>query len=69
MKNVGSTDKIIRVVAALGFISLYFFTAAPVSYLSVVGLILLFTIVTGFCPLYKIVGLNTCPLKIQAKNK
>jgi hypothetical protein len=62
MYNVGRIDAALRTLAGLGF----FVTAAAVSarpFLSVaavaVGLVLLGTGVTRFCPLYTILGMNT----------
>lgn len=64
--NMGSADRIIRVILALVFGALYF-TGNVTETLSIVLLVLggvfLATSAIGFCPLYKIVGLNTCPKK------
>jgi len=62
-KNVGSIDKIIRLIIAI--VAVYFgykggFEAAWYGYLLyAVGAILLFTILTSSCPLYSIVGAST----------
>jgi len=62
-KNVGSIDKIIRLIIAI--VAIYFayaggLEAAWAGYvLYAVGAILLFTILTGSCPLYSIVGAST----------
>ncbi len=62
-KNVGSIDKVIRLIIAI--VAIYFayaggLEAAWAGYvLYAVGAILLFTILTGSCPLYSIVGANT----------
>jgi hypothetical protein len=59
-KNVGSIDKIIRLIIAV--VAVYFaykggFEAAWAGYvLYAVGAIMLFTILTSSCPLYSIVG-------------
>ncbi|MCB0261678.1 MAG: DUF2892 domain-containing protein [Calditrichaeota bacterium] len=58
--NVGSIDKIIRVVAGLGIIGAGFYMG---SWWGAVGLVPLLTASMGFCPLYKIIGVNTCPLE------
>jgi hypothetical protein len=65
-KNMGSTDKIIRVILALVFGALYFtetVTGTLGIVLLVLGGVFLATSAISFCPLYKIVGLNTCPRK------
>lgn len=65
-QNVGSADRVIRIVLAALFAVLYFTktvegTAGMV--LLVLGGIFLATSVISFCPLYAIFGINTCPKK------
>ncbi len=63
-KNVGSFDKILRVVIAI--IAAYFaykggFEATWVEYvLWAVAIIMLLTTLMGSCPLYSIFGMNSC---------
>jgi membrane protein implicated in regulation of membrane protease activity len=61
MKNVGGIDKTLRIIAGLILLSLVFI--GPQTVWGWVGLVPLFTGVFGLCPLYKILGLNTCPMK------
>ena len=63
-KNVGNVDRIIRIVLALIMGILYFTGTVG----GTVGLILLvlagvfvLTSLVSYCPLYSLVGLNTCP--------
>ena len=65
-KNVGNADRIIRVILAAVFAVLYFTGIVP----GTVGLVLValsgifvLTSLISFCPIYAIVGLNTCPAK------
>ncbi|RIW17552.1 DUF2892 domain-containing protein [Algoriphagus lacus] len=63
-KNVGSTDKIIRLVIALVLAWLYY--AGTISgtwgiVALVVAVIFLVTSMVNFCPLYAILGLNSAP--------
>ncbi|HSR39236.1 MAG TPA: DUF2892 domain-containing protein [Phnomibacter sp.] len=65
-KNVGSVDRVVRIVLAALFAVLYFTktvegTAGMV--LLVLGGIFLATSFISFCPLYAIFGINTCPKK------
>jgi hypothetical protein len=54
--NVGSTDRIIRVVAGLGIaIGGVVFE----SYWGIIGVVLLATAIFRFCPLYLLLGINT----------
>jgi hypothetical protein len=64
--NVGSMDKVIRIVLALIFAGLYFpgtVTGTLGLVLVILGGVFLVTALVGFCPLYAMVGLNTCPVK------
>lgn len=65
-KNMGNTDRIIRVIAAIVFSVLYFtgtVTGTPGLVLVVLGAIFLATSFISFCPLYTLVGVNTCEKK------
>lgn len=69
-KNVGSTDKIIRIVLAIVFAAL-FFTGTVTGVLGyallALGAIFVLTSLVGFCPIYAIVGMSTCPLEQKGK--
>ncbi len=55
--NVGSADRVVRVVLGLGLLSLtYAGPATPWGYLGVVPLL---TAVVGTCPLYTVLGWST----------
>lgn len=66
-KNVGNIDKLIRIILAL--VITYFaytgtFTAAWQAYaLWAVAIVLLLTALTSRCPLFSIIGVNTCKVK------
>lgn len=60
MTNEGTIDRAVRIVLGLGLLSLAFI--GPQSPLGYIGLVPLLTGLIGFCPLYKLVGLSTCPL-------
>lgn len=62
-KNVGSVDKVLRIVVGLGLLSLLFVLEAPMKYLGLIGLVPLATSLMGWCPLYTLIGLNTCKVK------
>jgi hypothetical protein len=61
-KNMGNTDKIIRVLVALAIIALYFTHQISGTW-AIVGLILsgifILTGFIGFCPLYLPFGIST----------
>lgn len=65
-KNMGSADKIIRVILALIFSALYISgTVEGVLGMVLLGLgaIFILTSVVSFCPLYIPFGLSTCKTK------
>jgi hypothetical protein len=59
MKNAGTLDRIVRIALGTSLLSLAF--VGPESPFGYIGAIPLLTGLVGFCPLYRIVGLNTCP--------
>lgn len=59
--NVGGIDKILRIVVGLILITL-----AATSMIGVwgwIGVVPLLTGLFGTCPLYSVLGMNTCPMK------
>lgn len=61
-KNLGSTDRVIRVVIATMFVALYFTgIIAGIVGLALIALsgIFILTSLVGFCPLYFPFGINT----------
>jgi hypothetical protein len=62
-KNVGSVDRIARIVVGLALLSLIFFLEGNARWWGLVGLVPLLTGLFSTCPLYSLLGLNTCPLK------
>jgi xanthosine utilization system XapX-like protein len=61
-KNVGMTDRIVRIVLGLILIIVFAlnYIPSPWSYLvALIGLILLVTGAVGTCGLYSVIGLNT----------
>lgn len=63
-KNVGSVDRILRIVVGLIVLSLFFiYPEASWRYLALVGIVPLLTGLFSTCPLYSILGISTCPMK------
>ncbi|MCF6232001.1 MAG: DUF2892 domain-containing protein [Rhodobacteraceae bacterium] len=60
-RNEGNLDRILRVILGLVLISLVF--VGPMTSWGWVGLVPLITGLVGSCPIYSILGLNTCPMK------
>ena len=64
MMNEGTLDRTIRVILGLGLIALVF--VGPQSPFGWIGVVPLATGLAGFCPLYRLLGLNTCPMQKKA---
>ncbi len=65
-KNMGSADRVIRILLAAVFAVLYFTGVVPGTIglvLVILGAVFVLTSLVSFCPLYAIVGLSTCPTK------
>ncbi len=65
-KNMGAADRIIRILLAAVFAVLYFTGTVTGTFglvLLILGGVFLLTSIISFCPLYTLVGLNTCPAK------
>jgi hypothetical protein len=65
-KNMGSTDKIIRLIVAVVFAILYFTNTVTGTFgliLLVLGAVFVLTSLISFCPLYLPFGINTCSTK------
>ncbi|MBP7512088.1 MAG: DUF2892 domain-containing protein [Bacteroidia bacterium] len=64
--NMGGADRIIRVILAVVFAVLFFTGTVTGTFgvvLLVLGGVFLATSVISFCPLYTLVGMNTCKTK------
>jgi len=57
-RNVTTIDRAFRLVIGILILGLYSALDAPWRYLTLVGLIPLGSAVTGFCPLYALLGWN-----------
>jgi hypothetical protein len=60
-RNSGSIDRAIRILVGLALLALVFF--GPQTPWGWIGLVPLITGLVGFCPLYRVLGINTCGLK------
>jgi hypothetical protein len=57
--NVGSADRLIRIVVGIALISLFFVLEGNARWLGLIGVVLIATALISFCPLYKILGLSS----------
>jgi membrane protein YdbS with pleckstrin-like domain len=63
-KNVGTVDRAMRalvgILALAGAFALGWFSGWMVWAAAVVGVIMLVTAAVGMCPIYRLLGINTC---------
>lgn len=65
-RNMGNTDRVIRLAIALIIASLYFAKVISGTWgivLLILAGIFVLTSLVGFCPLYLLFGINTCKTK------
>ena len=60
MKNEGKIDRTLRVLVGLALLSLTM--VGPQSLWGLIGIVPLLTELVGYCPLYQVLGINTCPV-------
>ncbi|MCD2259591.1 YgaP family membrane protein [Psychroserpens luteolus] len=66
--NVGTSDKVIRIALAIVIGVLYFADIISGTWSYVLlgfAFILILTSVMSFCPIYKLLGINSCSLKTK----
>ncbi|MBN8863718.1 MAG: DUF2892 domain-containing protein [Sphingobacteriales bacterium] len=65
-KNMGNADRIVRILIAAVLAGLYFggiLTGTLGLILVIVAGVFLLTSLVGVCPLYSLIGVNSCPRK------
>lgn len=60
-KNEGNIDRILRITAGVVLVGLA--ATGTVGMWGWIGIVPLATGAIGWCPLYTVLGLNTCPMK------
>lgn len=61
LRNVGGIDRILRIIVGLVLIGLA--ATGTVGLWGWIGVVPLVTGLVGTCPAYKLLGMNTCPMK------
>ena len=61
--NVGGIDRTLRIVAGLVLLSLFFLLEGNARYWGLIGIVPILTGFFRFCPVYPLLGINTCPMK------
>lgn len=62
--NVGGMDRVVRILAGLALLAAFFlYPDASWRYLTLLGVVPLFTGLFGTCPLYSLFGISSCPVR------
>ena len=61
--NEGTVDRVLRVLVGLAVLSLVFI--GPKTPFAWLGLVPLLTGLVGYCPVYALLGIRTCPAKLK----
>jgi hypothetical protein len=66
--NVGSIDRVLRVIVGIGLLSVMFVLEGSARWFGLIGVIPLGTALIGYCPLYSILGVSTCRIGGREKH-
>jgi len=69
MHNVGKIDRVIRLIIAITLSVLYFTKVLESSFFLFLSMLLVFTSLRRCCPLYAVLGLGTCGIKIEETDR
>lgn len=67
-RNLGAIERAIRAVLGVGLVGTGFLANLPgwaTAVVYLVGAVMLATSAIGFCPAWKLFGINTCPIKTR----
>ncbi len=64
-KNIGITDKIIRLIVGFVLLGLYFW--GPQTAWGLVGVVPILTAIVGYCPIYSLLKISTLKKKQSRK--
>lgn len=59
--NMGSIDRVVRVVIGLALLSLIFLLSGGARWFGLIGIVPILTAAIGWCPAYLPFGISTCP--------
>ncbi|NLY79453.1 MAG: DUF2892 domain-containing protein [Lysinibacillus sp.] len=61
--NIGTVDRVIRIILGIAILSLLLILDGNLKYLGLIGLIPLLTGIFKYCPLYSLFKVNKCQKK------
>lgn len=59
--NVGDMDRLIRLAVGIGLLAMVVVLESGARWFGLIGVVPLATALVRWCPLYTLLGLNTCP--------
>lgn len=62
-ENVGSIDRVIRIVLGLALLALIFILEGDIRWVGLIGIVMLATAAMKSCPIYSLLGMSTCPVQ------
>ncbi|MBI1207104.1 MAG: DUF2892 domain-containing protein [Azospirillum sp.] len=66
-RNIGTVDRLLRIAAGLGLLSLLYWLEGDVRWVGLVGVVPLVTAAVSWCPAYRLLGIRTCALGSPAQ--
>ncbi len=69
-KNIGFNDRLARLIIGICAILAAFFIAIKMNVIAgiivaILGAFTIYEALAGWCILYKVMGINTCPIKVR----
>ncbi|MGZ3180842.1 MAG: YgaP family membrane protein [Telluria sp.] len=65
--NVGTVDRVIRIVLGLLILGLFFMLDEGVRWWALLGIIPLASGLVAWCPVYKLLGIDSCDARITIR--
>lgn len=62
-RNVGNIDRAIRALLGVALLSLLVVLDGNARWLGWIGIVPLLTSALAFCPIYRLIGVDTCPVR------
>jgi hypothetical protein len=59
-RNVGGIDRILRLVVGIALVGLAL--VGTIGWWGFIGIVPIVTAAVGYCPIYPLLGMNTCPI-------
>lgn len=66
IRNIGSTDKIIRLV--VGALLILLAVTGSIGWWGYIGIVPIVTALMNWCPAYTLLGMSTCPMNTPPSN-